>query len=191
MDMDDLKKIKMGVPVVLHGSFGEVRPDGNVMIFANGHEVLMSRRAAESRLEKKVFFERRFRAGDEVNVTSRDGRFPVVFPMNHPWFGERVTVLEDEDNSGFVQVRSETGHKMSVAFFFLELVSPVEELKPYSVVDDGGFYYIDKHDELHAICTFNKTSHPNAKAAAEAECKRLNDEWQAKACRSEDGKEEA
>lgn len=182
MDMDDLKKIKMGVPVVLHGSFGEVRPDGNVMIFANGHEVLMSRRAAESRLEKKVFFERRFRAGDEVNVTSRDGRFPVVFPMNHTWFGERVTVVEDEDDSGFVQVRSEYGHKLSVAFFFLELVTPVEERMPYSI-DPANTNVLFKHGKKLAIFADDDE--------AQELCKRLNAEWQTKVCRSEERKEEA
>lgn len=194
MEKLDLKKIKRGVPVVLHGSFGKVCPDGKVMIYANGHEVLMSRRAAETRLEKVVFFERRFRAGDEVKMTSRDGRFPEVYPT---LLGERVTVVEDEDDSGFVQVRSESGYKMSVAFFFLEMVSPIEERRPYSV----------RHNEAHAAWSiygpynlsavnyFYGERYPyteeSAKAAAEAECARLNDEWQTKVCRSEEGKEES
>lgn len=187
----DIERIKRGTPVVLRGSFGKVCSDGKVMIYANGHEVFMPMRAAETRLEKMAFFERRFRAGDEVNVTSRYGRFPVVSPMNHPWLGERVTVVEDEDDSGFVQVRSNSGHKMSVAFFFLELVSPVEERRPYEVVETmslGGWQIM--RDGLPLVL-YDGNLHPNAKEAAEAECKRLNDEWQTKVCRSEEGKEEA
>lgn len=131
---------------------------------------------------------RRFRAGDEVNVTSRDGRFPVAYPK-HTWFGKRATVVEDEDGSGFVQVRSESGHKMGVAFYFLELVSPVEERRPYSVVD-GHVYWEVAVKGVKTVAMFSKVHCPNAKAAAEAECKRLNEEWQTKVCRSEDGKEE-
>ena len=181
MEKRDIGRIKRGTPVVLHGSFGKVCPDGKVMIYSNGHEVFMPMRAAESRLEKVSFFERRFRAGDVVNVTPRDGRYPVVLPMNHPWVGEGATVVKDEDDSGFVQVRSESGHKMSVAFYFLELVSPVEERRPYCI-DPANTNVLFKYGEKFAIFEDDDE--------AQKLCDRLNDEWQTKVCRSEDGKEE-
>lgn len=76
---------------------------------------------------------RKFKKGDKVNVTSRDGRYPVVLPMECVWFGENLVVVEDEEDDGVVQVLSEAGRKMSVAFFFLELVSSVEDQMPYSI----------------------------------------------------------
>lgn len=126
---------------------------------------------------------RLFKKGDKVRVTPRDGRFPVVYPK------KSALVVEDEDGSGFVQVRSNSGHKMSVAFFFLELVSPIEERRPYEVVETmslGGWQIM--RDGLPLVL-YDGQLHPDAKAAAEAECQRLNEEWQTKVCRSEDGKE--
>ena len=53
--------------------------------------------------------------------------------MECVWFGENLVVVEDEEDDGVVQVLSEAGRKMSVAFFFLELVSSVEDQMPYSI----------------------------------------------------------
>lgn len=125
-----------------------------------------------------------FRKGDRVRIKREvNGR-----KLNHVFvnfsYDQTYTVAQDEEQkehqSGLVKLINETGHTFTGSFYELELVTPVEELEPYSVKDDGGFYYIEKQDELHALCTFNKTSHPNAKAAAEAECDRLNAE-----CRKE------
>lgn len=133
---------------------------------------------------------RKFKYGDEVRVVPRDRRAPVCFPANRVRVGDLVTVCKDEDDSGFVEVCSDSGHKMSVAFFFLVLVTPAEVRRPYSielgVTGKGTDYRIWKDGVI--ICAYS-CAHPNAKAAAEAERKRLNDEWQAKACRSDEGKE--
>lgn len=58
---------------------------------------------------------------------------------------------------------------------FLELVTPVEELEPYKLIDSPKTYNIVRDSAM--VMTIHKKSHPNAKAAAEAERDRLNAEW--------------
>lgn len=76
---------------------------------------------------------RKFKKGDKVNIITRDGRYPVVLPMGCPWSGENLVVVEDEEDDNLVQVLNEDGCKLNVAFFFLELVSSVEDQMPYSI----------------------------------------------------------
>lgn len=59
---------------------------------------------------------------------------------------------------------------------FLELVTPVEELEPYIIREYADFYAVEKDGAQYSIF-FKGSYHDNAKAAAETECKRLNDEW--------------
>ena len=118
---------------------------------------------------------RLFKKGDKVKPAERHGR--KTPKLNYK---AEYTVTSSEDDYGTVGIECFNGAmsvSVNIPFYWLELVTPVEELEPYRVKDDGGFYYIEKADVLYALCTFNKTSHPNAKAAAEAERDRLNAEW--------------
>lgn len=72
----------------------------------------------------------------------------------------------------------------------LERDTTAEERGPYRVVDAHTHQDVADKD-MKTVVIYSKLHHPNAKEAAEAECKRLNDEWQTKVCRSEEGKEEA
>ena len=60
------------------------------------------------------------------------------------------------------------------SFVHLELVTPVEELEPYTVVESYGRTDVMKGDYIIATYT---DSHPHAKEAAEAERDRLNAEY--------------
>jgi hypothetical protein len=60
-------------------------------------------------------------------------------------------------------------------FCYLELVEPVEEQEPYSVVDAHTHWDVADKD-MKCVVTYSKLHHPNAKAAAEAERDRLNAE---------------
>ena len=111
---------------------------------------------------------RKFKKGDKVNVTPRDGRYPVVLPMNYHWSGKNVTVVEDENDDGLVQVCSEAGYKMSVAFFFLEMIYTVEERMPYSI-DPVATNVLFKEGKKFA--TFEDDD------KAQEVCDRLNAEW--------------
>ena len=118
---------------------------------------------------------RKFREGDIVEPCQVKGR----------WFGTawkdrsgiRFTVTKDEDEEGVMWVQDpDSLHPKDVEAVFFQLVTPVEELEPYSVTADVGKHYVcDKRGM--AISLYYNNSHPNAKAAAEAECARLNAEY--------------
>lgn len=114
---------------------------------------------------------RLFRVGDIVTPIERDGReVPDGAPV-----GEKCTVVEPEKN-GIVCIRYDVGSEYyihEIPFYHLELVSPVEELKPYRVEESTDYFSVDKGEE--EICLFWKDKHPNPKAAAEAECSLLNE----------------
>ena len=81
--------------------------------------------------------------------------------MGCPWFGENLVVVEDEEDDGVVQVLSEAGRKMSVTFYFLELVSSVGDQMPYSIdtantnvlLKDGKkLATFEDYDEAQEVC---------------------------------------
>lgn len=122
---------------------------------------------------------RLFRKGDKVRVVEWNGR--NYCDRDHHtelktgclaeiWDDER-----DEQEEGYVSVIYEE-YIRCVPPCYLELVTPVEELKPYSVTYDNKFYHINKHGEEASIAVYSEARHPNAKAAAEAERDRLNAE---------------
>ena len=118
---------------------------------------------------------RLFREGDKVRVVEKDGRTPTCFPVGKIKVGDILTVIENERGDAFINVKTEDGSKMMAPWFHLELVTPVEELEPYKLIDSPNTYNIVRDSAM--VMTIHKKSHPNAKAAAEAECARLNEEW--------------
>ena len=117
---------------------------------------------------------RRFREGDIVTPIERYGReVPDGAPV-----GEKCTVVASEEN-GVVCIRYDAGSEHyihEIPFYNLELVTPVEESEPYFVAYDDKFYHVHKKGEDAALAVYNEARHPHAKAAAEAECARLNAE---------------
>lgn len=96
------------------------------------------------------------------------------------------TVVEDEylhdDQNvllrgcvGINDGKPETLSAWNIPFFHIELVTPVEELEPYSVEESTDYFSVEKDDA--ELCLYWKDKHPNPKAAAEAECKRLKEEY--------------
>lgn len=114
---------------------------------------------------------RLFRTGDVARVVERDGRKDAIHAV-----GELVTVVENDFGGTFISVKNKDGRAGSIAWCFIELVTPVEELEPYSVKDSSDRYMVI--DEKGAVIVmFYKARHPHAKEAAEAERKRLNAEY--------------
>lgn len=121
---------------------------------------------------------RLYREGDKVRYIKRNGRF---CPGSHAY--ERHlsllgTVIRDEKPNYSVFVNFEhcsDDYRIDPAY--LELVKPVEEQERYVVEpSDIAWFVVDtKHQAgtLNAVMFINAI-HPNAKAAAEAECARLN-----------------
>lgn len=115
---------------------------------------------------------RLFREGDKVKVVKNKGRIgSSTLPV-----GTRATVVKDEDECDWVFLKADDCDKLdTIDPAYLKLVTPVEEVKPYSVGESTDYFSVDKDDE--ELSLYWKDKHPNAKAAAEAECDRLNAEW--------------
>lgn len=117
---------------------------------------------------------RRFKKGDNVEYSPRNGRDL----LEAPWIYDAAVVIEDEDRNGTVVVRftfnygEPSVHK--VPWYYLQLVTPVEEMEPYSVETFQYGYTVNKGELI--LATYNDETHPHAKEAAEAECARLNAE---------------
>lgn len=108
---------------------------------------------------------RLFRRGDKVRVITRDGRTPVACPSS---VGAVCVVLENEKKGKLITLRDEEDCRLWAEFFYLELITPVEELEPYTCgrgVDECILY---KNKELFA-------EFENPKDAARV-CKMLNAE---------------
>lgn len=120
---------------------------------------------------------RKFRKGDKVRVVEWNGR--NYYDIDHGTkleTGCLAEIWEDEEDEqleGYVSVIYQ-GYIRSVPPCYLELVTPVEEIAPYFVEKGQISFRLKKGDKLLANYW---PSHPNAQAAAEAECDRLNAEY--------------
>lgn len=112
--------------------------------------------------------------------------------------GEIVTVLTNEVDreNGTVDIKFKCGTIATIDPVYLELLTPVEELKPYYVVHHPAenafevcrttagksvtrmcyFYKEGTHEGEERFC-YAEMTEAEAKKAAEDECDRLNDEW--------------
>lgn len=132
-----IKNLKPGTSLVVQGTYVKQYCDGDIgmqfYITSEGKSISDMQYFHPTCVSLKYNLGRKFKKGDKVNITPRDGRYPVVLPMGCAWFGHNLVVVEDEEDDGLVQVLNEDGFRMSVAFFFLELVSSVEDQMPYSI----------------------------------------------------------
>lgn len=121
---------------------------------------------------------RRFRKGDKVEYRPKDGR--ELFEAKR-LLAQTLTVVENEhEEYNRVSVEAQNGDVHSVPFYYLELVTPVEELVRYVVEpSDVAYFIVDKKHERgeQNVVMYMFAFHPHAKEAAEAECARLNAEY--------------
>ena len=116
---------------------------------------------------------RRFKKGDKVKLREKlQGRETSQFVTGLS-LGKIYTVQADECNHTVYVMGDECLGRY--AFVHLELVTPVEEIEPYSVGESTDYFSVEKDDS--ELCLYWKDKHPNPKAAAEAECARLNEEY--------------
>lgn len=130
---------------------------------------------------------RRFRKGDKVRLIEWNGRKP--FDTHHslkPNPGEVHIVLDDEydRNEVYIGMSAADEEQSVVHACNLELITPVEELEPYTV-DECGFdptLYVRKNGKVYMAIPYNEgtslfQTREEALATAEAECARLNAEY--------------
>lgn len=128
---------------------------------------------------------RKFRKGDIVEPCQVKGRWFGTAWKNRS--GIRFTVTKDEDEEGVMWVQDpDSLHPKDGEAVFFQLVTPVEELEPYSVqlrqeitVDDTYPYCaVIDHDGNEAARFYSEQYEAGkARAAAEAECAKLNEEY--------------
>ena len=127
---------------------------------------------------------RKFRKGDRVRVAENKGRCLKPFTLK---IGDVLTVSMDESNDDtFVIACKWHDRDFYLDPAYLELVTPAEELEIAAIFDDikTGMWVVTKDNFTHAYFPYRIEISDNiangkqeAKAAAEAERDRLNDEW--------------
>lgn len=122
---------------------------------------------------------REFRKGDKVRLVQCNGRNPFDSFNGIEYLPDETiyTVDGDEYDNGKVELcEMDSCDTFEIHHSNIELVSPVEELEPYIVVDAHTHWDVaDKN--MKTVAMYSKGNHPNAKEAAEAERDRLNDEY--------------
>lgn len=119
---------------------------------------------------------RLFRKGDKVRVVEWHGRKPEA--------EDKLYTVHQDERPGCTMVDigpNDAGGSSFYTACFLELVMPVEERVSFRVGDFpvNGEWSVWKNSfrKTEIVSSYKIDTHPNAKAAAEAECARLNEEW--------------
>lgn len=110
---------------------------------------------------------RKFRKGDKVEYLPKDGR--ELFEAER-LLTQTLTVVEDEhEKYNRVEVKAQNGDVYSVPFYYLKLVTPVEELGPYKCgtgidaqlifINDERFAEFEKEEDAKRVCAWLNAEH--------------------------------
>ena len=207
-----IKNLKEGDPVIIHGTFIKESIDGDIVCrvkkwvggiddfgtVADSSVYARPRYVSLPTEKPKYDPARLFKKGDIVRLKDWNGRCPAMYSGTNSWFDHpprcrngNLEVREDEKSSkveiGIIGVNYAYAY---VAPCYLELITPIEELKPYSVEERTEFSGDVQYGIIHIYYNYDggrdkvRTFYENGpeswnatKAAAEAECDRLNAEW--------------
>ena len=188
MTKEEAKQLKNGDKVLIEAIFDQIDDDGDAVLEYTNSVSDCERGFVEPKHIVGVVSEtqpnkpkydpcRLFKKGDKVKLRETvKGRHTSMFVTGLS-LGKIYTVENDEFNHTVYIVGDEGLGRYS--FVHLELVTPVEELEPYYVKDDGTHYVVGKRPEepeIVYLAEYSNDRHPHAKEAAEAECARLNAE---------------
>ena len=202
--------LRKGDEIIVHGTCGYIFQDGEIRVnscwTAAGEKRKQSFLVHSSCISlppKKPKYDpcRLFRKGDIVRLKEWNGRCPAI-PEDWKFDNGLFKVHTAEKFNSLVEItRENPKHVYMIPICFLELVTPVDELEPYSVEEvdvdslifnpkldpdrdsESAFHvrYMDKRSgEITIIKTYYESDiypYDCAKVDAETECKRLNDEW--------------
>lgn len=175
------KDVKVGEEYNVRVKVEHIDEDGWIKVRTNEKSIsfILSPREAEfiSPLPKYDPC-REFQAGDKVRMRKRDGRLPYCMSMHeHIVPSDTICTVVRCELNGFIAVEYNNGYNPVVHFSFLELVTPVEELEPYSVTASTDDWCVQAKQSSAIISRYSKRLHPHALEAAEAERDRLNAEY--------------
>ena len=203
LTQEQIKNLKEGDPLIIHGTYEGKYSDGDlritsVMMVGDRLEesiktvhpscVSLPSEHGTSVPTTKHAPTRLFKKGDRVRIKREiDGR-----KLNHIFvnfsYDQTYTVAQDEEQkeyqSGLVKIINETGHTFTGSFYELELVTPVEELEPYIMLENVPSNSIEVRDKrtnkVEATFYFGKDhayTFEQAATRAEDERDRLNAEY--------------
>lgn len=192
---EQIKNLKKGDKLIAEVQFHSLVPYGDLMCLApltdsKGEAVKTPRFYNPSCLslplaKPKYDPNRKFRKGDIVEPCKGREVYACEWEdcVFHKMDG-KYEVQGDEKEGHVSVIDKETGIECYVSAFAIELVTPVEEREPYRV-ETGGYnrFRIKKGNLEYAYFPFGEhcvLSMDEAKAAAEAERDRLNDEHRKK-----------
>lgn len=182
---EQIKNLTPGDPLVIYTTFDHIDDDGDLWFscpqkfdsenfeYIDPEYVSLPGEPVE---QPKPKYDpcRKFRKGDKVRVVEWNGR-------DIARVGQIGYAVSDEHNSRVELAIDGWTKEVFYPACHLELVTPVEELEPYRV-ETGGYnrFRIKKGNLEYSYFPFGEhcvLSMDEAKAAAEAECDRLNAEW--------------
>ena len=202
---EQIENLKPGDPLIIHGTFEKKYEDGDISIEVmvtefRGDGVVketiycnpscVSLPSPYPPLNIPIMTEvpqtypkydpcREFKVGDKVRMMIRDGRYPYCHNLKESIVPTDIicTVTKRECN-GFVEVEYYNGYNPVVHFSFLELVTPVEEIKQFYLESDNNmlFYiYFGTEQNYELVSRLDKKYY--SLTDAQAECDRLNTEY--------------
>lgn len=195
---EQIKNLKPGDPIVIHTTVDKIDNDGDLWFHcpqvndANWREYINPKFVSlpgETMNKSKYDPCRKFKEGDIVDYRRRYGRDYETVPDPEDYKIARVFSSEEEESGmvgvEFVEAYGGDNVCFVVPWFHLELVTPVEELEPYSVHESEVIQGFDIVRDKLCVMTFPFGEKENgwyhnrlaAKAAAETERDRLNAEW--------------
>lgn len=199
---EQIKNLKKGDPVIIHGTFiGQCRnsdilckvktwhggddfgiaADSHVYVRPSCVSIPSDSQSSTVNSQPKYDPTRPFKEGDRVRYCERDGR--KLFRLQD---GAIYEVKSNEGDAGTVEIWlwKEAVRYGSYPYNVFELVTPVEEQEPYRVVWPENYQCVRimKEKRIYKSIPFDEEecvyrTLEEAKAAAEAECKRLNEEY--------------
>lgn len=181
-----------GDEIIVHGKCEDTYPDGDIRV--NSYWTVAGEKREQSFLvhsscvslpSAKPKYDpcRLFKKGDMVQP--RSGKTVLASEYGFVTFHELAGEYEvNEDEARGTVTLIVNGHACFVSAFALELVTPVEELEPYRVVWPENYQCVRimKEKRIYKSIPFDEEecvyhTLEEAKAAAEAECRRLNEEY--------------
>lgn len=184
LTQEQVYNLGIGDEIIVHGKCDDVYPDGDIRV--NTYWTVAGEKREQSFLVHSSYVSippekpkydpcRLFRKGDIVRLKEWNGRCPAL-PEDWKFDNGLFKVHEDEKFNSSVEITRENSKPVYIApICFVELVTPVEELEPYELVETTDYWSVEKEND--ELCLFWKKHHPHAKETAEAECEKLNAEW--------------
>lgn len=198
---EQIKNLKTGDPIIIHGAFWDSTERGDIIVTCStmhAAEVVQDCKYIHPTCcylpEKNPKYDltRKFKKGDIVRVVERGGRRPTSYKPIVP--GHTYTVYADEDYGEVIlDIGLGTEGGEPVEWYYLELVTPIEDTLPYYIVEKDIEFQVRMkvEDKDCLISTFRfknivetyrrysnmLPSMKQAREAAEAELNRLNEDY--------------